>query len=129
MSYGIEIFDSLGTRTLGMNDFTYYKIFETDIPAAGSNTSIYPVVVPGYDSESCVVLFTPLNYIAGEQPGGLLPANGGGFVPVYKDLGGETVGVVRRSLASYFDDSNDRFVFYYTVTAPSRMQVYKFSGS
>jgi len=127
MSYGIEIYDGSGNRTLGMQDFTYYKIFEVEIPAPGSDTSVYPVTVPGYDPNTCVVIFTPLVYVTGNQPG-FLGANGAGFVPVYKDLGGEVVGVVRRALARYYDTTNQRFVNYHTITAASLMQVYKFSG-
>lgn len=123
--YGIEIYDENGVRTLGMQDFTYTKIFEVVIPAPGSDTSVYPVVVPGYDSSNCVVVFKPLTYITGNQPGFLISE---GFVPVYTELGGETIGVVRRAAARYFDISNQRFVSYFTTTSASVMQVYKFAG-
>lgn len=125
--YGIEIYDENGVRTLGMQDFTYTKIFETTIPAPGASTAVYPVEVPGYDPDTCVVVFKPVTYITGDQPG-FLVAGGGGFVPVYRDLGGETIGVIRRASATYFDISNQRFESYFTTTAASVMQVYKFAG-
>lgn len=126
MSYGIEIYDSSGNRTLGMQDFTYNKIFELYIPAAGSDTSPYVVNVPGFVDSECVVLFTPATYTQGEQPGFL--QGDSGIVPVYYSAGGTLVAVVRRALANYYDSSNQRFVDYYTTATPSIMHVYKFRG-
>lgn len=125
MSYGIEIYDASGNATLTMQDFTYTQIFETNIPAPGSDTSVYQVVVPGYSASTCIVIFTPLSYVTGDQPGFLLS---GGFVPVYKDLGGNRVGVIRRAPATYYDSSNQRYQTYYTTTDASRMQVFRFAG-
>lgn len=126
MSYGIEIFDSDGNRTLGMEDFTYNKIFEVVIPRASeSDTSSYIVDVPGFVDSECIIVFTPLTYSQGEQSGG---ADGIGFVPVYYSAGGTLVAVVRRGLANYYDVSNQRFVDYYTRSSASVMQVYKYRG-
>ncbi|KRW62325.1 hypothetical protein [Pseudomonas sp. TTU2014-080ASC] len=125
MSFGIEVFDENGVKTLGMQDFTYTKIFETTIPAPGNNTSVYNVTVPGFSDSNCVVVFTPLVYDQNGQPG---YRDNNGYVPVYKSMGGEVVGVVRRALARYYDASNQRWVDYHTETYASLMEVYRVFG-
>lgn len=127
MSYGIEIYDSTGVRTLGMGDFTYSKIFETDIPAPGSNTAPYNVTVPGYTDSNCVVVFTPLSYV-GEQPDSGLPPSMPGFVPVYRSPGGNVVSVIRRTLGQYYDPGSQQFRQTYGITPACKMEVFRIFG-
>lgn len=127
MTYGIEIYDGNGTQVMGMQDFTYTKIFETTIPAPGGDTSPYNVTVPGYSNANCMVLFTPLAYLTGAQSG-TLPSGGAGFVPVYRSPGGEVVSVIRRALGEYYDPGNQRFVQTYGTTAACRMEVFRIFG-
>lgn len=125
MSYGIEIYDENGVRTLGMADFTYSKIFETDIPAGSSN---YNITVPGYSDANCIVVFTPVSYVTGAQSGSL-PTNGSGFVPLYRSPGGEVVTVVRGPSGQAYDPGNQRFVTVYGRVQACRMEVFKIFGS
>lgn len=128
MSYGIEIFDENGVRTLGMADFTYSKIFEVNIPAPGSDTSPYNVTVPGYSDADCVVVFTPLTYVTGPQSGNGLPPDGAGFVPVYRSAGGNVVSVIRRVLGQYYDPGSGQFRQIRGFTAASKMEVFRIFG-
>lgn len=128
MSYGIEIFDETGVRTLGMGDFTYSKIFEVDIPAPGGDTAPYNVTVPGFTDSECVVVFTPLSYISGAQPDNGLPPDMRGFVPVYRSPGGNVVSVIRRVLGRYLNPGSGQFVQGYGTTPACKMEVFRIFG-
>lgn len=126
MSYGIEIYDSTGVRTLGMGDFTYSKIFETDIPAGSSN---YNITVPGYSNADCIVVFTPVNYVTGAQSGSLAGSNGNGFVPLYRSPGGNVVTVVRGPTGQAYDPGSQSFRTVTGRVQACRMEVFKIFGS
>lgn len=125
--WGIQILND-GVETLGMGDFTYSKIFEAVIPAPGNDTSVYPVTVPGYNDTDCVVVFTPINYLTGAQSGGFSPG-APGYVPVYRSLGGEVLGVVRRVESTYYDPGGaGTWRTFYTTSSASLMEVYRVFG-
>jgi hypothetical protein len=123
MSFGIEVFDAGGNKTLGMEDFTYSLIYQQIIPAPGSNT--LDITVPGFSNENCVVVFTPTVPETGDQP---IDDVAAGFVPVYSSPSAGVVRVHRRTLAWWYDGSNNRYVDYYTMSAESRMEVYQVFG-
>ncbi len=128
MSYGIEIYDENGVRTLGMADFTYTKIWEQDIPGVSENgsTAPYNVTVPGYDPNTCVVMFTPKAYLTGGQSAGGQLSGGPGFVPVYRNAGGEVISVIRRAMGRYTQGSNTVTVYSYTPACT--MKVFRIFG-
>lgn len=127
MTYGIEIYDENQQQILGMQDFTYTKIWEEEIPAVGANgsTAPYNVTVPGYNSENCVVVFTPKVYVTGTQPD-QQSGGGPGFVPVYRNAGGEVISVIRRVRGRYSFSG----VTYdsYSYTAACVMEVFRIFG-
>ncbi len=124
MSYGIEIYNESGVRVLGMADFTYSKIFETDIPAGSSN---YNITVPGYSDANCIVVFTPIGYVTGEQSGSL-GGSGSGFVPLYRSPGGNVVTVMRGPSGQAYDPGNQRFRTVYGRVQACRMEVFRIFG-
>ncbi len=128
MSYGIEIYDENGVRTLGMADFTYTKIWEEDIPGVAETGPVAPynVTVPGYDPATCVVMFTPKAYVTGAQDGNETKA-GAGCVPVYRNAGGEVVSVIRRARGAYQVGTNPT-VTVYSFTPACTMEVFRIFG-
>lgn len=96
MQAGIEINDALGNRVLGMEDFTYQRLFYAYIPKQsgfgwGWKYTTIEFTIPGYDPETCCVIITPATFASAEQPG---YDDGVGFTPYYKNLGGEKIGIV-----------------------------------
>lgn len=125
MSYGIEIYNENGVRVLGMADFTYSKIFETNIPAGSSN---YNITVPGYSDANCIVVFTPVGYVTGAQSGSLAGSAGSGFVPLYRSAGDNVITVIRGPSGQAYDQGNQRFVTVYGRVQACRMEVFKIFG-
>jgi hypothetical protein len=97
MSFGIEVSDGAGAKTLGMDDFTIQRL--ASFVVAGSKTSgtgvrtdslVYNI--PGYDPATCFVMITPRVYANYAQPG---YDDNWGYTPTYKDLGGSQIGIIR----------------------------------
>lgn len=109
MTYGIEVYNSDGVKTMGMDDFTYSQIFETTLPQTSAN---YNVSVPGYTFANCIVMFSPVNYVTGEQPG---YGSINGFVPGYTSPGDGIVTVLAYNSSG-------------SPCAASRMQVFRIFG-
>lgn len=113
MSYGIEIFDENGIRTLGMADFTYRKIFEASVPGISDSwtfnryiNSPYVLNVPGYDPSTCFVFIAPTGYYGGAQSDGSVSNQL--MTPTYRDLGGEQIGIIRFANELWDDAPNQR---------------------
>lgn len=110
MSYGIRVNDADGLQILGMEDFTLRKIYEAEIPALVESsptdfnsyvrTDTLNFTIPGYNPAKCFVVITPKTYVQTEQ------GNPTPLTPYYKDLGGETIGVVRYLQDTWYDISN-----------------------
>lgn len=97
MSFGIEIFDSSGVKTLGMGDFTIQKLATFVVGSsktAGSGVRTDSIVydVRGYSSTNCFVIITPRAYANYNQPG---YDDNWGYAPTYVDLGGTKIGIIR----------------------------------
>ncbi|WP_312903864.1 hypothetical protein [Stutzerimonas nitrititolerans] len=114
--FGIEAFDENSVKVLGMEDFTFRKIFEAEIPPLVESsptdfnsyvrTDTLNFTVPGYSPSKCFVVITPKNYAQSAQN---VDGPWGPFTPYYKDLGGEVIGVVRYIQDNWYDISNQRY--------------------
>lgn len=115
MSYGIEIYDENNNEILGMSDFTYRKIFEAYVPGASSGwvynryiNDPYILNVPGYNQDTCVVFIAPATYYGGGQSDGSVANQL--VTPTYRDLGGESIGIIRYANELWEDRPNDRYL-------------------
>lgn len=109
--WGLEMNNAQGVETLGMSDFTLRKIHEQVVPGASSswvwNASInspYRITVPGYKADECVVVISPRSYYGSAQDANI--AIGELRTPVYVDLGGEDIGIIRYCNEENFDLGN-----------------------
>lgn len=97
-----------GVETLGMGDFTLRKIHEEIVPratggGAGHIYAPYKITVPGYRADDCFVFISPRSYYSSSQDG-----NSGYDLrtPVYIDMGGEDIGIIRYKNMSNWDPGN-----------------------
>lgn len=124
MPQGMQIWNEDGEITLDTRDYTFTKIAELIIPGLlqgwtnGNQTEQYVVSIPGYDPETCFILISPTSYLAGEQVG----YDVGGFLPYYRDLGGESVAFIRYSLIRR---GNDLTLAYRYATQDAIAEVFK----
>lgn len=116
MSYGIEVFDESGIRTLSMADFTYKKIFEATVPQITDQWTYnryiddpYILTVPNYDPSTCFVFISPLGYYGGVQSDGSVATQV--MTPTYRDMGGNRIGIIRYANESWEDAPNQRRLF------------------
>lgn len=131
MAFGIEIFDENSVRTLGMEDFTLKKIFETEIPArpkaSGANVRSDMLIfnIPGYNQETCFVVITPKTFMQGTQNG----YSDGPYTPYYVDLGGESIGVLTyfQTRSYYYGGAGGYSNLWFEWTALSVLEVYEAS--
>jgi len=112
--WGLEINNAQGVETLGMGDFTLRKIHEQVVPGAASNWVLnatinapYRITVPGYKPEECIVMISPRSYYGDAQ-------SSSGTVsdlrtPVYVDMGGEDIGIIRYCNEEAYDSPNRRW--------------------
>lgn len=111
--WGFQLLNN-GVETLGMGDFTMRKIHEEVVPAASGpwvrNASInepYLITVPGYVASQCYVVITPKVYSAGEQTAA---SNVNALrTPVYVDMGGEVIGIIRYANERWYDYANQLY--------------------
>ncbi|MBD9657489.1 hypothetical protein IB239_21895 [Pseudomonas sp. PDM12] len=123
-----------GVETLGMGDFTLRKIHEQIVPGASSNwtwnvtiNSPYRITVPGYKPDECIVIISPLSYYGSAQ--GSNGAISELRTPVYVDLGGEDIGIIRYCNEDVYDSPNGRWLVCSRWGAmDSVVEVYKVYG-
>lgn len=127
--FGIQLNDERGGEILGMSDFTIRKIFEATVPAAtsGDPNQPYLLTIPGYDPDKCFVLISPTSYYTyyqGDNTAGDLK------VPVFKDMGGEVISIIRYNYIRDWDPSNQRWVYSYRWRSiQSTVEVFKVFGN
>lgn len=97
MSFGMEVFDGAGAKTLGMEDFTIQRLASFVVPGSktsgtGVRTDSLVYDIPGYNPATCFVMITPRVYANYPQPG---YDDNWGYTPTYKDLGGTQIGIIR----------------------------------
>ncbi|GLX92039.1 hypothetical protein [Pseudomonas weihenstephanensis] len=112
MIYGLEVLDTKGVQTLGMEDFTIQRLAMMTIPASrrygsGSRRDYITMDVEGYDASTCFVSITPKAY--SPYPQGMGQAYWG-CVPTYVDLGGTKIGIITYSNA-YETDFEGKWVY------------------
>lgn len=111
MTYGIEVFDSSGIKTLGMEDFTIQRLATFIHPAEkssgeGTRADYTTYTVAGYDPGNCFVIITPRVYANYPQPG---YADGWGYTPVYIDLGGNSFGIITYQNYLYYTGISNNY--------------------
>mgnify|MGYP003602155034 CR=1 FL=1 len=113
--YGLNVFDSHGVKTLGMEDFTIQRLGWKIIPAITTGgvgvRSNYDIVmdVPGYDPAKCFVLITPRKYAGYDQS----ISDSWPVLPTYKDLGGTQIGI--RTWLNYGVYDGHRYKYYWSA--------------
>ncbi|WP_080965381.1 hypothetical protein [Pseudomonas protegens] len=114
MNYGLSVFDANGVNTLGMGDFTIQRLAKMNLPASfsggrGHRGDSLVFEVAGYDPSKCYVIITPTAY-SGGQPG---YPDGWGYLPTYRNLGGEQIGIV--TYVNYMSNAGNLSGKYYPM--------------